>query len=133
GGREGGAGAAAGGGMTRAGRAWPGGGGAGVLGGARGGPRRWRVAAEEVAGGEPHLGRVWHLRVYDAGLGLMEGRFAEAEQRVEEASRIGRRIEHPYARGVERILRSFLARERGDDAEVLRHFDPARPLRGVTM
>jgi DNA-binding winged helix-turn-helix (wHTH) protein len=97
------------------------------------GARRWRAAAEEAAGSEPHLGRVWHLRVYDAGVGLMEGRFAEAEQRVEESSRIGRRIEHPYARGVERLLRSFLARERGDDAEVLCQFDPARPLREVTM
>jgi DNA-binding winged helix-turn-helix (wHTH) protein/tetratricopeptide (TPR) repeat protein len=93
------------------------------------GARRWRAAAAELAGAEPHLGRVWHLRVYDAGLALLEGRFAEAERGIDEIARIGQRIEHPYARGVERALRAFLARERGDDAEVLSIFDPTRPIR----
>jgi len=93
------------------------------------GARRWRTAAAEVAGAEPHLGRVWHLRVYDAMHALLEGRFADAEQGIEETSRIGRRIEHPYARGVARALRAQLARERGDDAGVLRIFDPTRPVR----
>jgi hypothetical protein len=91
--------------------------------------RRWRTAAGEVAGADPHLGRLWHLRVYDAGHALMEGRAPEAERWIEEASPMGRRIEHPFAGGVARILRSFLARDRGEDAEVLRQFDPARPLR----
>jgi hypothetical protein len=94
-----------------------------------GAARRWRVAAGEVSGAGGHLGRVWHLRVYDAGQALMEGRFSEAERWIEETSRLGWRIEHPYARGVGRILRSFLARERGDDAGVLGQFDPARPIR----
>jgi tetratricopeptide (TPR) repeat protein len=97
------------------------------------GARRWRAAAGEVAGADPHLGRVWHLRVYDAGHALLQGRFADAERWIEETSRIGQRIEHPYARGVGRLLRSYLARERGDDAEVLRQFDPARPMREPTM
>jgi len=91
--------------------------------------RRWRAAAGEIAGPDPHLGRVWHLRVYDASHALLEGRFDDAERDIEETTRIGRRIEHPYARGVERALRAQLARERGDDAGVLRIFDPARPIR----
>jgi hypothetical protein len=90
---------------------------------------RARAAAGEVAGPDPHLGRTWHLRVYDAGLALLEGRFAEAEQAIDAVARVGQRIEHPYARGVERGLRSFLARERGDDEGVLRIFDPTRPVR----
>jgi hypothetical protein len=93
------------------------------------GARRWRAAAGEVAGGEPHLRRVWHLCIYDAGHALVEGRFAEAERRIEESSRIGRRIEHPFARRVESSLRAFLARQRGDEAEVLRIFDPTRSTR----
>src|SRR5690606_20795924 len=93
------------------------------------GAKRWREAAGEIAGREPHLGRDWHLRVYDAGLALLQGRFAEAEAGIDEVARTGRRIEHPYARGVERALRAFLARERGDDAGVLAIFDPTRPIR----
>lgn len=93
------------------------------------GARRARAAAGEAAGAEPHLGRAWHLRVYDAGLALLEGRFADAEQAIEVIARVGQRIEHPYARGVERGLRAFLARERGDDEGVLRIFDPTRPVR----
>ena len=93
------------------------------------GARRWRAAAGAIAGAEPHLGRVWHLRVYDTGLAVLDGSFAEAERGSDEIARIGRRIKHPYARGVERALRAFPARERGDDAEVLRIFDPTRPIR----
>src|SRR5690606_14030846 len=97
--------------------------------GDRAGAQRWRQAAGEIAGREPHLGRDWHIRVYDAGFALLEGRFAEAEAGIDETASIGRRIEHPYARGVERALRAFLARERGDDGDVLRIFDPSRPIR----
>lgn len=93
------------------------------------GARRWRAAAGEIAGREPHLGRVWHLRVYDAGLAVLEGRFDDAARSLEEFARIGRRIEHPYARGVERIVGAYLARGRGDDAGVLRIFDPTPPIR----
>jgi DNA-binding winged helix-turn-helix (wHTH) protein/tetratricopeptide (TPR) repeat protein len=91
--------------------------------------RRWRAAAGAVAGADPHLGRVWHLRVFDAGRALVEGRFADAEGLVAEARRIGRRIEHPYARNVEGSLLTFLARQRGDDAQVLRFVEPMRPIR----
>jgi DNA-binding winged helix-turn-helix (wHTH) protein len=93
------------------------------------GARRWRAAAGDVAGEEPHLGRLWQLRVYDSGHALVEGRFAEAERLVEEVSRIGRRIEHPYTRRVEGTLRLFLARDRGDDDLVLRILDPTHPIR----
>jgi len=93
------------------------------------GARRWRSAAGDVAGSDPHPGRVWHLRVYDAGAALREGRFAEAERAIAEGARLGRRIEHPYARGVERGLLAQLARERGNDDEVLRIYDPTRPIR----
>jgi hypothetical protein len=93
------------------------------------GALRWRAAAGEVAGADPHLGRVWHLRVWDAGHALLEGRFADAARAIDETGRIGLRIEHPYARGVDRALRAQLARERGDDAAVLQIFDPTRPIR----
>jgi DNA-binding winged helix-turn-helix (wHTH) protein/tetratricopeptide (TPR) repeat protein len=93
------------------------------------GADRWRAAAEKVAGAAPHLGRIWHLRVFDAGRALLEGRIEDAERLVDATTRIGRRIAHPYARGVERALRAFLARTRGDDTEVLRFFDPTLPIR----
>lgn len=93
------------------------------------GALRWRAAAGEVAGTDPHLGRVWHLCVWDASHALLEGRFDEAARRIDESARIGRRIEHPYARGVERLQRAQLARERGDDAAVLDILDPAPPVR----
>jgi DNA-binding winged helix-turn-helix (wHTH) protein len=88
-----------------------------------------REEAAEVAGPHPHPGRVWHLRVFDAGLACLEGRLDEAARLAEEASRVGRRIAHPYARGVDRALGAWLARERGDHAEVLRIFDPQIPIR----
>ncbi len=93
------------------------------------GARRGRELADELAGPEPHLGRLWHLRVFDAGFALMQGRFEEAERLAEGALQVGRRIEHPYARGVDRALRAMLARERGDEAEVLRIFDPNQSAR----
>src|SRR5690606_36685626 len=93
------------------------------------GGKRWREAGGEIAGREPHLGRDWHLRVYDAGLALLQGRLAEAETGIDEVARTGRRVDNPCARGVERALRAILARERGDYAGVLAIFDPTRPIR----
>src|SRR5690606_27446337 len=48
---------------------------------------------------------------------------------LDESQTMGRRIAHPYARGVDRSLRVWLARERGDHDQVLRLFDPKRPVR----
>jgi len=89
------------------------------------GARRIRAEAERVAGPRPHPGMVWHLRVYDAGLALLEGRFEEARRLSEEASWLGRRIGHPYARPCHDAHRVGLARERGDHAEVVRLFERA--------
>jgi len=67
---------------------------------------------------------------YDSGLATLEGRFDDAERLVDESFRIGRRIEHPYARGVQRVHSALLARARGDEARVLEIFDPTPPIRG---
>jgi len=87
--------------------------------------RRARGEAERVAGPRPHPGMVWHLRVFDAGLALLEGRFDDARRLTEEAFWLGRRIGHPYARPCYDAHRVGLARERGDHAEVVRRFEGA--------
>jgi DNA-binding winged helix-turn-helix (wHTH) protein len=100
-----------------------------VLLGDRSGALRWRALAGDIAGGDPHHGRLFHLRLFDAGHALLEGRFADAARLAEEAVRLGRRIGHPYTQGIDRSIRAALARERGDDAGLLRIFEPTRPIR----
>jgi DNA-binding winged helix-turn-helix (wHTH) protein len=89
------------------------------------GARRRRAEAEAVAGERPNPTMVWHLLAYDAGLAHLEGRFGDVERLNEEARRIGRRIDHPYAAGVYTAHRVGLARERGDFAYVARTFGRA--------
>jgi len=89
------------------------------------GARRARGEAERVAGPRPYPGMVWHLRVFDAGLALLEGRFDHARRLTEEAFWLGRRIGHPYARPCYDAHRVGLAREAGDHAEVVRRFERA--------
>lgn len=91
--------------------------------------RRWREHCGALAGDEPHPGRQWHLRVFDAGFALLLGRHDEARRLAQEATALGQRIAHPYARGVARSLAVDLARDRGDAEEVLRIFPPTRPVR----
>jgi DNA-binding winged helix-turn-helix (wHTH) protein/tetratricopeptide (TPR) repeat protein len=93
------------------------------------GARRLRDFAGESAGAEPHPGRAWHLRVYDSGVALLEGRVTEAERLAAEMESLGRRIQHPYARGVARGVRADLARMRGDEERVLQIYDPVIPAR----
>jgi DNA-binding winged helix-turn-helix (wHTH) protein len=93
------------------------------------GARSQRALAATLAGPSPHLARAWHFAVYDAGIATLEGRFAEAELGIEEAARMGRRIEHPYARGVQRCHVVVLARERGDDAQVATILQTTLPIR----
>jgi DNA-binding winged helix-turn-helix (wHTH) protein/tetratricopeptide (TPR) repeat protein len=88
-----------------------------------------REQAGALAGESPHPGPVWHLRSYDAGLALLEGRFADAERLTEAALPVGARIEHPYARPVYGGHRGLLAFERGRFEEVFQWFDPTRPMR----
>lgn len=64
------------------------------------GARHARARAEAVAGPNPHLGMLWHLRSYDAGLAQMEGRTHDAERLSNEALALGTRIDHPFAHGV---------------------------------
>ncbi len=79
------------------------------------GPARdYRDRAAAWAGDDPHPGLLWHLGAYDAGLALLEGRFAEAERLVEESVLLGLRAGHPYARGVRAAQRALLHRERGE-------------------
>jgi len=91
--------------------------------------RSQRALAATLSGTSPHPGRAWSFFVYDAGLATLEGRFDAAERLIDEAFRIGRRIEHPYARGVQRVHSAVLARARGDEARVLAIFDPTLPVR----
>jgi len=67
------------------------------------GAREWSARARSVAGSDPHPGMAWHLRVYETGLALLEGRFAEAREAAAQALELGRRVEHPYAAGCHRM------------------------------
>lgn len=89
------------------------------------GARAWRERAGRIAGDRPHPGRVWHMRVYDTGIALMEGRLDEAEALAEQAVVVGDRIGHPYARGCFTAHQVDLARERGRHGEALERFGPA--------
>ena len=84
-----------------------------------------RAEAEVVAGVAPYPGLVWHTRVHDTGLALLQGRFDEAEQLASEAYEIGRRIGHPYAQGCFDAHHVGLARERGEHTRVIEIFTPA--------
>ncbi len=93
------------------------------------GARELRALGATLAGPAPHLALAWHFAVYDTGLAILEGRFDDADRHLDDAARIGRRIEHPYARGVERTQSVVLARERGDAARILELLDAALPIR----
>lgn len=93
------------------------------------GARERRQLAGEIAGADPHPGRAWHIRVYDTGVALLEGRLGEAGRLREEASRLGVRIAHPYGRGVSRGAQAVAARVCGDEEKVLESFDPRLPVR----
>ena len=91
--------------------------------------RQTRSLAGEVTSGSPSPARRFNLTVYDAGVALLEGRVADSARLVDEAEALGLRIQHPYARGVQRMLRSVAARLRGDEMEVLRLLDPRPQFR----
>lgn len=61
------------------------------------------------------------MKVYDAGIALMEGRFSDGEALAREALHIGRRIEHPYARACYNSQISALARDLGDPERAIEH------------
>jgi len=84
-----------------------------------------RSAAAAVAGEVPTLVMTWHLRVYDAGLALLQGSLAASEVLTDSAHLLGRRIDHPYARGSFNAQRMGLARERGIYQEVIDRLEPA--------
>jgi tetratricopeptide (TPR) repeat protein len=88
------------------------------------GAARLRREADTTAGEPPHPYTIWHRRVYDTGLALMEGRLAEVEGRVEEALELGRRIEHPYARGCANAHLAELHSSLDAHEQVLAAFDP---------
>ena len=87
------------------------------------GARAARRQAGELAGQDPHLGLAWHLRVHDAGIALLEGRFDEAGSLAEQALGIGARIDHPYARGVHLVQWVEIVRERDDHEALLGAID----------
>jgi DNA-binding winged helix-turn-helix (wHTH) protein/tetratricopeptide (TPR) repeat protein len=81
--------------------------------------RRARADAAELAGDRPHLALAWHLRTFDAGMALLEGRFDDAAALADEALAAGRRVEHPYAPGVHVIQCADLLRDRGQPERVV--------------
>ena len=93
--------------------------------GDRAGAQRAREAARRVAGERPHLGMRWHLEVYDTGVALLEGRFAEVDARARAALSVGLRAEHPFARGCFNAHSALLARARGDCEALFEALAPA--------
>lgn len=88
------------------------------------GAARLRREADAIAGEPPHPVTVWHRRVYDSGLALMEGRLDEIEARAEEARELGWRIQHPYAQGCFNAHLSHLRALQGDAEGVLGLLEP---------
>ena len=86
--------------------------------------RALRLEADAIGGGNPTPAMRWHSGVYDTGMALLEGRFADADALAQDTFVVGRRAEHPYAAGVLGGHRSLLAHERGDFAELLALFEP---------
>jgi DNA-binding winged helix-turn-helix (wHTH) protein/tetratricopeptide (TPR) repeat protein len=88
------------------------------------GARALRARAAAVAGDDPHPGMAWHLRVYDTGLALLEGRFEHARRLAAEAVALGRRVEHPFAAGCHRVHQAERAWEQGELEETQRWLGP---------
>jgi hypothetical protein len=82
--------------------------------------RELRQRAGDIATRHASPTMVWHMGVWDTGFALMEGRFDAAEQLAHDSLLVGRRLEHPYAPICFDGQLSILARERGDDEDVLR-------------
>ena len=83
------------------------------------GARELRAEAAAVAGGAPTAAMIWHLRVYDTGLALLEGRLDAVSDLAQDAHLLGQRIGHPYAPSCFNAHRIGLARERGAFDEAL--------------
>ncbi len=79
----------------------------------------FRARAGALAGEEPTPTSTWHLRVWDTGLALLQGRFDEAEQRAHDALLLGRRVGHPFAAACFSGQLSILERERGREQETI--------------
>ena len=88
------------------------------------GARRMREAAERLSGERPHPGMRWHVRVYDTGLALLEGRLDEVPGRVRDAYLLGQRVDHPYAAGCRNGHEALLALDRGEPERLLAIFEP---------
>lgn len=83
----------------------------------------FRARAGALAGDEPTPTSTWHLRVWDTGLALLQGRFEEAEQRAHDALLLGRRVGHPFAAACFSGQLSILERERGREQETIARLD----------
>jgi len=88
------------------------------------GALRLRSEADATAGTPPHPSTIWHRRVFDTGLALMQGRLDEVAGRAEEALELGLRLQHPYARSCDNGHRAHLHALRGDAGALLALFEP---------
>ena len=92
--------------------------------------RSLRARAGSIAGAQPHPRQVWHMRVYDTGMAILEGRFDEARVGIQEAYVVGQRIEHPYALGCRSAHLASLAFETGDPERILSEMSPFAAVPG---
>lgn len=72
----------------------------------------------------PSPSMIWHTRVYDAGVVLMQGDFARVEPLSVAALHVGQRIQHPFAAACHSGQIMQVRRELGDDAAVQKQFAP---------
>jgi DNA-binding winged helix-turn-helix (wHTH) protein len=97
------------------------------------GERKLRAEASAMSGASPSPGMVWHMKVFDAGRALLEGRFDAADQLTRDALLVGQRIEHPYARACFNAQCMQRERDRGDFEQVRSLFAGGlRSRRGAT-
>jgi len=82
-----------------------------------------RDRAGKLAGPNATPSMLWHLRVWDTGLALLEGRFGEAEQSAHDALLLGRRLRHPFAKACFSGQMCILDRELGRDARIVERMD----------
>ncbi len=61
------------------------------------GARKERARVDALVGPRPHRGVRWHTGVYDDGLALLEGRYADAQAGIPETHALGAWIGHPAA------------------------------------
>ena len=93
----------------------------------------WRGRAAELCGSAPPPIMGWHVAVYDTGVALMQGRFDGLNEQADRALSLGRRVQHPFAKGCHNAQVTMLAWERGAFDQVLERFLPTLQTRDALL